>query len=87
MQSTRLASKRARRMCLRLDGGGSRDGRTVGGDEAGHALGGEVMDEVVHPSEIGVAPRHDAILPAHLVVCFGMLVQAWEEGQGKLEAV
>ena len=40
----------------------------IGEDEAGHAVGREVVDEVLHPSEVGVAPGRDAILPAHVVV-------------------
>ncbi len=31
-------------------------------DEAGHAVGREVMDEVLHPGEVGVAPGRNAIL-------------------------
>ena len=40
----------------------------IGEDEAGHAVGREVVDEVLHPGEVGVAPGRDAILPAHVVV-------------------
>ena len=40
----------------------------VGEDETGHALGCEVVDEVLHPGEVGVALGRDAVLPAHVVV-------------------
>lgn len=40
----------------------------VGEDEAGHALRREVVDEVLHPGEVGVALGRDAKLPAHVVV-------------------
>ncbi len=33
-------------------------------DEAGHAVGREVVDEVLHPGEVGVARRRRAILTA-----------------------
>ena len=65
MQSTRSASMRARRMPFAgLVGGHA----AIGEDEAGHAVGREVVDEVLHPGEVGVAPGRDAILPAHVVV-------------------
>jgi hypothetical protein len=31
-------------------------------------MGREVVDEVLHPSEVGVALGRDAVLPAHVVV-------------------
>ncbi len=34
----------------------------IGEDEAGHALRGEVVDEVLHPGEVGVALGRDAEL-------------------------
>ena len=37
-------------------------------DEAGHAGGREVIDEVLHPGEVGVAARGKAELPARVVV-------------------
>jgi hypothetical protein len=40
----------------------------VGEDEAGHAVGREVVDEVRDPGEVGVALGRDAELPAHVVV-------------------
>ena len=40
----------------------------IGEDEAGHALRREVVDEVLHPGEVGVALGRDAELPAHLVI-------------------
>ena len=40
----------------------------IGKDEAGHALRGKVVDEVLDPGEVGVALRRDAELPAHVVV-------------------
>ena len=40
----------------------------IGEDEAGHAVGREVVDEVLHPGEVGVALGRDAELPAHVVV-------------------
>ena len=40
----------------------------IGEDEAGHTLRGEVVDEVLHPGEVGVALGRDAVLPAHVVV-------------------
>ena len=40
----------------------------IGEDEAGHAVGREVVDEVLHPGEVGVALGRDAVLPAHVVV-------------------
>ena len=42
--------------------------RAIGEDEAGHAGRREVVDEVLHPGEVGVARRRDAVLPAHVVV-------------------
>ncbi len=66
MQSTRSASMRARRIVAfaGLVGGHA----AIGEDEAGHALRGEVVDEVLHPGEVGVALGRDAELPAHVVV-------------------
>ena len=40
----------------------------IGEDEAGHAGGREVVDEVLHPGEVGVAARRHAVLPARVVV-------------------
>ena len=40
----------------------------IGEDKPGHALRGEVVDEVLHPGEVGVALGRDAELPAHVVV-------------------
>ena len=40
----------------------------IGEDEAGHAVRREVVDEVLHPGEVGVALGRDAELPAHVVV-------------------
>ena len=40
----------------------------VGKHEAGHAVGGEVVDEVRDPGEVGVAFGWDAELPAQVVV-------------------
>ena len=40
----------------------------IGEDEAGHAVRGEMVDEVLHPGEVGVAFGRDAELPAHVVV-------------------
>src|SRR5439155_2322800 len=40
----------------------------IGEDEAGHAAGREVIDEVLHPGEVGVAARRQAELPARVVV-------------------
>ena len=40
----------------------------VGEDEAGEAGGREVVDEVLHPGEVGVARGRDAVLPAHVVL-------------------
>jgi hypothetical protein len=43
----------------------------VGEHEAGHAGGREVVDEVLHPGEVGVALGRHAELPAHVVVRCG----------------
>ncbi len=40
----------------------------IGEDEAGHAMRGEVVDEVLNPGEVGIALRRDAVLPADVVV-------------------
>jgi len=40
----------------------------IGEDEAGHAGGRGVMDEVLHPGEVGVAARGKSKLPARVVV-------------------
>ena len=40
----------------------------VGQHEAGHAVRREVVDEVLHPGEVGVALGRHAVLPAHVVV-------------------
>ena len=40
----------------------------IGEDEAGHALRREVVDEMLHPGEVGVTLGRDAKLPAHVVV-------------------
>ncbi len=40
----------------------------IGEDEARHALRREVVDEVLHPGEVGIALGRDAVLPAHVVV-------------------
>ena len=40
----------------------------VGEDEAGHAVRGEVVDEVLHPGEVRVALGRDAVFPAEVVV-------------------
>ena len=42
----------------------------IGKDEAGHAVGREVVDEMLHPSEVGVARRWRAILTSRLL--FGL---------------
>ena len=41
--------------------------RAVGKNKAGCAFGREVMDDVLHPSEVGVALGWDAVLPALVV--------------------
>ena len=40
----------------------------IGEDEASHALWGEVVDEVLHPGEVGIALQRDAELTAYVVV-------------------
>ena len=40
----------------------------VGQHEAGEALGGEMVDEVLDPGEVGVAFGRDAVLPADVVI-------------------
>ena len=41
--------------------------RAVGKDEASCAFGREVMDDVLHPGEVGVALGRDTVLPALVV--------------------
>ena len=41
--------------------------RAVGEHEAGHARGRQVVDDVLHPGEVGVARRRHAVLPALVV--------------------
>jgi hypothetical protein len=43
--------------------------RAVGQHEAGDAGRREVVDEVLHPGEVGVARRRRAVLPALVVAC------------------
>jgi len=59
-------------------------------DEAGHAMGREVVDEVLHPGEAGVALGRDAELPAHVVVFaepVGVVCGGVVEAQGKEAAL
>ena len=42
--------------------------RAVGQDEAGQAVRGQVVDEVLHPGVVGVAGRRRAVLPALVVL-------------------
>ena len=44
--------------------GGVGGERAVGEDEAGDAVGSEVVEEVLDPGVVGVADRRDAVLPA-----------------------
>jgi hypothetical protein len=66
MQSTRSASMRALAdvAFARLIGGHA----AIGEDEAGHAVGGEVVDEMLDPGEVGIALRRGAELPADVIV-------------------
>ena len=41
--------------------------RAVGQDEARGAAGRQVVEEVLHPGEVGVARRRDAVLPPFVV--------------------
>ncbi len=41
---------------------------TIGENEAGHAVGGQVVDDVLDPAEVGVALRWQAVFPPHVVV-------------------
>ena len=40
----------------------------VGEDEPGHTVGREMVDEVLHPGEVGVTLGRNAILPAYIFV-------------------
>ncbi len=40
----------------------------VGEDKPGETIGREVMDEMLHPGEVGVAFGRRAVLPAHVIV-------------------
>src|SRR5699024_5653615 len=46
--------------------------RSVRKHEARCALGAEVVDEVLHPGEVGVAGRRRAVLPARVIGQFGI---------------
>ena len=65
MQSTRSASMMLLRISPSPDWFGGHG--AVGEDEAGDAGGREVVDDVLHPGEVGVADGRHAELPAHVV--------------------
>ena len=65
MQSTRPASIRFLRISPSPDWLDRH--RAVGEHEAGGTVGRQVMDDVLHPREVGVALRRDAVAPALVV--------------------
>ena len=66
MQSTRSASMMARRMSPSPDW--LEDMLPLARTKPAMPCGREVVDEVLHPGEVGVARGRDAELPAHVVV-------------------